>query len=243
MVMRCLSSGKFKLVVAGPLLAGLLAALAGCTTRATVVPDALIASPAPPPPSVEPSVAPLPDGRFGFVIHEVPNRPEDWQGDFDAAVACLARQDYGRAVEFLQQVVAREPGVTAPYLNLALAYRQLGKPELAEEALKKALELFPAHPVAGNAYGLLLRSRGRFTEARTVYEEVLARFPDYAPAQRNLAILCDLYLNDLECAQGHYELYRVSHPQNEQVSLWLADVRQRLGQAPEGPVAGRTARP
>jgi tetratricopeptide (TPR) repeat protein len=173
-------------------------------------------------------MTPLPYGS-GFVIREVPNSPEDWQGDFAAAVACLDRQDYAGAIELLQQVIAHEPGVTAPYIDIALAYRELGKPEPAEENLKKALELFPAHPVVGNAYGLLLRRGGRFTEARTVYQQVLARFPDYAPAHRNLGILCDLYLNDLECALGHYELYSAANSGDEQVNLWLADLRQRLG--------------
>jgi len=91
------------------------------------------------------------------------------------------------------------------------------------------LELFPAHPVAGNTYGLLLRSGGRFAEARTVYEQVLAQFPDYGPAHRNLGILCDLYLNDLECALDQYELYSAVEPGDEQVRLWLADLHLRLG--------------
>jgi tetratricopeptide (TPR) repeat protein len=226
--MRCLPSGRFKVGVGLTLLAGLLTVLAGCATRGTVLPEPAVASPAPPPVPAGPSVTPLPDGS-GFVIREVPNSPEDWQSDFAAAVACLDRQDHAGAIELLQQVIAHEPGVTAPYIDIALAYRELGKPEPAEENLKQALELFSAHPVAGNAYGLLLRSGGRFTEARTVYQQVLARFPDYAPAHRNLGILCDLYLNDLECALGQYELYSAANPGDEEVNLWLADLRQRLG--------------
>lgn len=226
----CLSAGRIQAGVGLILLAGLLSALAGCATPGKVSPEPAVASSAPPPVPTGPSVTRLPDERSGFVIREVPNGPEEWQSDFAAAVACLDRQDYAGAVELLQRVIAHEPGVTAPYIDIALAYRELGKPEPAEENLKRALELFPAHPVAGNAYGLLLRSGGRFTEARTIYEQVLAQFPDYAPAHRNLGILCDLYLNDLQCALGQYELYSATNPGDEQVNLWLADLRQRLGQ-------------
>ena len=233
MVMRRLSPGRPKMGAGMTLLAILLTGLAGCATRATVLPEPAVAdgSSSPPAPPVPdgPGVTPLPDGRSGFVIREVPNRPEEWQGDFDAAVACMERQDYSGAVELLQRVIAHEPGVTAPYVDIALAYRELGKTDLAEENLGKALELFPAHPVAGNAYALLLRTSGRFEEARTVYQQVLAQFPDYAPAHRNLGILCDLYLNDLECALGQYQRYREVNPGDGQVDMWLADLRQRLG--------------
>ncbi|MFU8856205.1 MAG: tetratricopeptide repeat protein [Deferrisomatales bacterium] len=227
--MRRLSSGWGRVVVASTLLAALLTVLPGCATFGTVPREPAVAGPAPPAEPVGPSVTPLPDGS-GFVIREVPNLPEEWEGDFAAALDCLDRQDYAGAVALLQKVIAQEPGVTAPYTAIALAYRELDQPGPAEESLKKALELFPAHPVAGNAYGLLLRRGGRFAEARTVYEQVLARFPDYAPAHRNLGILCELYLNDLECALGQYELYHAANPGDEQAIVWLADLRQRLRQ-------------
>ncbi|NIQ12143.1 MAG: hypothetical protein GWO23_22000, partial [Gammaproteobacteria bacterium] len=45
----------------------------------------------------------------------------------------------------------------------------------------------------------------------------------------NLGILCDLYLNDLECALEHYEIYNGALPENKQVELWIVDLRVRLG--------------
>jgi len=238
-ILRCLCSRRLKAEVGSILLAGLLAGLsaviAGCAALGPALPEPPAAEPAPvlvpaPAPALTgPTVTPLPDGRLGFIINEIPNHPEDWQSDFNAAAACLDRQDYAGAVDLLLQVIDHEPGVSAPYINIALAYQELGKPEQAEENLKKALELFPAHPAAGNAYGLLLRRGGRFAEAQTVYQQVLERFPGYAPAHRNLGILCDLYLNDLECALGQYELYREANPEDKEVNIWLADLRQRLG--------------
>ncbi|MBI5063793.1 MAG: tetratricopeptide repeat protein, partial [Desulfatitalea sp.] len=132
-------------------------------------------------------------------------------------------------IDLLEKVIEKSPGFTAPYINMAIAYQRTGKPEKAEEHLKKALEIFPEHPVACNEYGLLYRKTGRFAEARAIYEKAVARFPDYYPAHRNLGILCDLYLNDPACALSHYEIYSESRPQDKQVKLWIADLRARLG--------------
>jgi len=177
-----------------------------------------------------PSVARLEDGRRGFIITEVPRMNGASRRDFERAVAMLDKQEYGKAIDLLEKIVAKSPVVTAPYINLAIAYRHIGKPEKAEEHLKTALRLVPEHPVACNEYGLLYRKSGRFAEAREIYEKALARFPNYYPVHRNLGILCDLYLNDTACALDHYEIYSQAMPEDRQVKSWIADLRIRIGQ-------------
>ncbi len=206
-------------------LAMVLSVLAGCATDGKV--KALAAHE--PSGGKEPSVARLDDGREGFIITEVPKMDEASRRDFDRAVAMLKDQDYGQAIDLLEKVIEQSPGVTAPYIDIAIAYQRIGKPEQAEEHLKTALKLFPEHPVACNEYGLLYRKTGRFAEARAIYEKAIARFPDYYPAHRNLGILCDLYLNDPACALEHYEIYSGARPEDKPVKLWIADLRARLG--------------
>ena len=207
-------------------LAMALSVLAGCATDGKVK-----AAPVADVPSVPtgPSVARLVDGREGFIITEVPTMDEASRRDFDRAVAMLKDQDDGQAIDLLEKVIKQSPGVTAPHIDIAIAYLRVGKPSLAQEHIKKALVLFPEHPVASNEYGLLCRKTGRFAEARAIYEKAIARFPEYYPLHRNLGILCDLYLNDPACALEHYEIYSKARPKDAQVTLWIADVRARLG--------------
>jgi Tfp pilus assembly protein PilF len=205
-------------------LAMVLLVLAGCAVEGKV--DSLG--------SHEPVVARLADGREGFVITEVPKLDESSRRNFDQAVVMMKDQDYSHAIDLLKKVIDQSPGVTAPYIDIAMAYEYVGNMEQAEENLKTALKLFPEHPVACNEYGLLYRKTGRFAEARAIYEKAIARFPDYYPAHRNLGILCDLYLNDPACALKQYEIYSQARPEDKQVKMWIADLQARLGRKEGG---------
>jgi Tfp pilus assembly protein PilF len=204
----------------------ILLVLAGCATDGKIKPEKVSQEP-----SLEKdfSVTQLEDGRKGFIITEVSQMDESSRKDFERAVAIMKDQEYEKAVDILEKIIEKSPGVTAPYIDIAIAYQHIDKPERAEENLKAALQLVPDHPVASNEYGLLCRKAGRFDDARTIYEKAITSFPGYYPVHRNLGILCDLYLNDPVCALEHYEIYSEAKPKDKQVKLWIADLRARLG--------------
>ncbi len=220
------------------LVAMCLSQLAGCATAdkpkvegagpvGPAGPTSVAAQPSPPLPA-GPSVVHFTDGREGFMITESYGLGARLRADFDQASAMIREEKYDKAIELLEKVIAQSPEMTAPRINVAIAYRRINKPEQAEQHLKKALESIPGHPVASNEYGLLLRKAGRFAESRQVYEKSLARFPEYYPIHKNLGILCDLYLKDSACAAEHYEIYGKA-TRDPQVKLWLADLQTRSG--------------
>lgn len=243
MRMRILRMLKTRTCAGFAVLAMALFLLGGCATHAKVEkpvapePSVKKESPVQKEPAVEkeapketgPSVARLDNGREGFVITEIPKMDSESRRDFDRAVAMLKKEDYANAIELLEKVIKKSPGVTAPYIDIAIAYQRIGKPDKAEEHLKIALKLFPEHPVVCNEYGLLYRRTGRFAEARAMYEKVIARFPEYYPARKNLGVLCDLYLNNPACALEQYQIYSKARPEDKQVKLWIADLSARLG--------------
>jgi Tfp pilus assembly protein PilF len=212
----------------------ILAALCGCVTGGNLQPE-------PPaeavPPSAEvseaaaaeaPVEAPEPKPQ-SFVIEEVPDMSPAERRRFERAVALLDAGDDKEAIALLEPIVDASPNVSAPHINLGIAYTRTGQIDKAEAQYKKALELVPGHPVACNAYGLLCRQAGRFDEARALYEQALASCPGYYPVHKNLGILCDLYLNDPACALAHYEQYSDAQPDDQQAKIWIADVRNRMG--------------
>ncbi len=174
--------------------------------------------------NAKPLISALENGE-GFSIKEFSKMDEASRKDFNNAVIMIEDENYEQAVELLQGVIEKSPGVTAPYINMAIACQGIGKQEKAEDNLKTALNLFPDHPVVCNEYGLLYRKTGRFAEAKKMYEKAINRFPDYNPAHRNMGILCDLYLNDPDCALRHYEIYSKAKPQDKQVKVWIAGLR------------------
>lgn len=200
--------------------------LIGCVTTAPVKPTREVSKPAE---TNTAGVRRLENGRQGFVITEVGQMSDAVRSDFDNAVNLLNEKNYEEAISLLKRVIEQSPGVSAPHINLGIAYQNTDKQDLAEAQFKTALSLVPGHPVICNQYGLLCRKSGRFEEARALYEQALTAFPEYYPVHRNLGILCDLYLNDLPCALEHYEVYSNCSPEDKQVKLWIADLRARLG--------------
>lgn len=153
----------------------------------------------------------------------------DVEIDFKDALALLQKGDYIQAVAVLKTVIEREKRLPAPFINIAIAYNALGDAATAEENLIQALKIDTGHPVANNELGLLYRKAGKFNAARTAYENAIKQNPDYLPAKRNLGVLCDLYMHDLECALEQFEKYIELKPDDKAASIWVVDVKQRLG--------------
>jgi tetratricopeptide (TPR) repeat protein len=164
-----------------------------------------------------------------FSVRDSTSIESSARSDFEKALDCLRDKNYEKGIELLNKVVERSPKATAPYINLAIAYEITDKPKQAEESLKKALAINPDHPVTNNEMGILYRKTGRFQEARKSYEHVLERYPGYLPARKNLGVVCDLYIRDLECALKNYQLYNAANPEDKVVKIWIADVEKRLG--------------
>ncbi|WP_181919235.1 tetratricopeptide repeat protein [Alkalilimnicola ehrlichii] len=148
--------------------------------------------------------------------------------EFGRAVALLQDERYEDAVAVLEPLAERRPDNASVGINLAIAHRELGDDEAAKKRLEKVLARNPEHPEAHNLYAIQLRRLGQFDDARTAYQRVLELAPEHRHAHLNLAILCDIYLHDLECAQTYYDRYlTLSNKEDNEVLRWVADLERR----------------
>jgi Flp pilus assembly protein TadD len=163
----------------------------------------------------------------GFQLTEKVHVPADVRGDYDNAVRLLEAQQYEPGIALLLKVTQKAPNATAAYVDLGIAYGKSGELDKALSSLKHAVDLNPRQIVAYNELGIVYRRKGDYTAARESYERALAVFPGFHYARLNLAIVCDLYLNDLSCARDNYAAYQQLVPDDKQVAKWIADLNAR----------------
>ena len=181
-------------------------------------------------------------------IPPVPHAPEAEK------IAQQAMAEYARALQtrmagnnkqalvMFQSLAARYPQLSGPKLNVGLIYMEQEDYENAEKAFRECLSVNNANPYAHNGLGLALREQGQFSESRSHYEQALALDPKYARAHFNLAVLGELYLQDLPLALNHFRAYQNLQKQaDSNVTNWIADLENRVPDAPSQPVAGNGA--
>jgi len=182
------------------------------------------------------TTAPRPSAKIavqedvGFTITEGVAVDSTVRTEYIEALSHLERAQHEEGLAMLQNVASSAPDLSAPRIEMGIAYHAIGDLVAAEENLLAALALNPDHPIAHNELGIIYRKTGRFAEARNSYESALSVYPGYHHARRNLGILCDLYLADLDCALENYEAYMTTVPSDDQAAMWIADIRGRLGQ-------------
>ena len=168
--------------------------------------------------------------EVGFTITEDARIGGDVRADYEEALTYLDQGRHDEGIALLEAVAESAPELSAPRIDLGIAYHLAGNLEAAERNLLLALESNPGQPVAHNELGIVYRKTGRFGQARKSYEAALTIYPGFHYARRNLAILCDLYLADLHCALENYEAYMATVPSDDEASMWISDIRYRLGQ-------------
>ena len=176
-------------------------------------------------PAVQVTAAPAEAG--GFQLTQKLRVPSDARADYDNAIRLVNAGQYDQGIALLKRVTEKAPAAAAAYVDLGIAYGRAGDLDDSVASLKRAVELNPRQLVAWNELGMVYRRKGEFSAARDAYEKALGIFPGFHYARLNLAILCDVYLGDVACAQENYAAYQKLVPDDSQVTAWVADLGTR----------------
>jgi tetratricopeptide (TPR) repeat protein len=157
---------------------------------------------------------------------------DDWVKRSYAALSELLPARYART-EILDGADVHP--ATPPELAAAFVMAQeslaAGRDEEARTMLEAALQRDPVNAVGWSRLGVAERRLGHFDRARDAYALAIGADPTYAAAERNLAVLLDLYLGDAKAALPHYERYQLlAGDSDTEASAWLVELRSRLGQ-------------
>ncbi|MGW8248528.1 MAG: tetratricopeptide repeat protein [Acidiferrobacterales bacterium] len=151
---------------------------------------------------------------------------------YQSALGLMKKGEYEAAAASLEELARTDSERAGPYINLGITYLKLDKLEEAKQALLIATERRDGNAIAWNELGLVYRKMGQFENARDAYKKSIRKRARYGKAYLNLGILCDIYLEDLDCAMRNYKRYldvTADKEGNKQVSIWLADVSRRAG--------------
>jgi len=147
---------------------------------------------------------------------------------YEQAVAVMAAGDRLDAELRLKEFLLQYPGYPGAYVNLAIIHSSNGDDDAARAAIDQALALDPDYAPALNQLGMLLRRNGKFLEAEAAYLKAVTASPDYALAHYNLGVLNELYLQRLDVALHHFELYFELVGEDEEVEKWITDLKRRV---------------
>lgn len=158
--------------------------------------------------------------------------PEADRQTFEKA---LHKMEQGAAVQAEPELarLAQSNPVREVWLNLALAQYQQNNLEKAAGTVTTILQRWEDTVPAHNLAGLIAVQEGRFDLAKTHYMQALRINPNYSNALYNMALLLDVYLQDIANAVQYYELYLEVADQDEDTRIWMEELKLSLHRGDE----------
>lgn len=131
----------------------------------------------------------------------------DDREQYQTALTAMENGDIDKAESVFQDLTRSQPYMAGPYCNLALIQLKRGQHKESLKTIDKAITLSANISQAYNLRAQLHIRNGKIKEAETDYLKALELDPNYANAHYNIALLYDIYYQDIQKAIQHYEKY------------------------------------
>ena len=154
---------------------------------------------------------------------------EKFRGDYASALKNLEAKEYAQASSGLNKIVANNPGFVDGWANLALAQLRANDIAQAKQAAANAHQLEPQSATLENLLGLIDVEDGAYKTAEKHYSRALELNPNLANAHYNLALLNDVYYQNIANAIKHYERYlALINNADPDTEAWVAELKRKL---------------
>ena len=145
------------------------------------------------------------------------------------AIALLGNGELDKAHEALTEFTEDHPHLAGPWANLALIAIKRNKMEDAEKLLNKALERNPNLAQAYNLMAYIEKQRGNIVKAKDLYIKAIELKENYALAHYNLALIYDIYIQDIPKAVAHYQKYMaLNKTPDKKTAEWIEQLKASL---------------
>ncbi|NQY50943.1 MAG: hypothetical protein HRT50_17955 [Colwellia sp.] len=145
------------------------------------------------------------------------------------AIVALNNNELAKAEKLFISMSERQPNIAGSWANLALISIKQDNLAQAEVYAKTALEKNPNMPQALNLSGYLAQKKGAINIAKSYYLQAISHKSDYALAHYNLALVYDVYLQDIAKAIEHYQFYLAySKTKDENTENWLEGLKATM---------------
>ncbi len=126
---------------------------------------------------------------------------------YKSGLIALSNNDDSKAERIFNDLLEDHPELAGPYTNLALIQFKKKDYALSLELVNKALQRNPEQAQGYQLRAQIFLARGKIIDAKKDYIKAVQLKPDYINAHYNLALLYDIYLQEITLAIKHYETY------------------------------------
>lgn len=148
---------------------------------------------------------------------------------YRTALTALNNGNSEQAAKIFTDMISSNPDLAGPHSNLALIQYKNKKYVESFKLTEKAIQLNPKQAQAYNLRGQLNITAGKVHDAKSDYLKAVELKPDYANAHYNLALVYDIYLQEIELAIKHYQRYMSLLKQpDEPTKEWISHLKGTL---------------
>lgn len=147
---------------------------------------------------------------------------------YHQALAKLENNEPRAAEKMFAGLLRERTDVAEVWLNLALSQYHQNKLTETGITVKNILTAFPKTAQAHNLAGLVAVEQGLFKEAEQHYLDALKIKASYANALYNMALLQDIYLQNIPSSVEYYNRYLREVQDDEATKAWVENLSQRI---------------